>query len=89
MLSGDLLLPEVVGDLGLQNTVLCQICVGPNGSTVAVQLRPVALCKWLDRFAVMVDLITYVPSSSAIVALSGVVKAFAMTSHEKHLVHCV
>lgn len=45
MLGGDLMLPEVVGNLGLRDTAGREVGILPRDGAIACQLGPVALCS--------------------------------------------
>lgn len=86
----DLFLPVGIGDLSLLEAVLGKVCVCPYCGAVAVQFGPVALdvCQIRAELCLSIAL-SYVPSWSAIVALSSIVETLSMTAHEQHLVHSI
>ena len=83
-------MPVGVGDLSLLDAVLGEICIGPDCGAVAVEFGPVALD--VGQLSVKMQLmitLTYVPSWSAIVALSNIVETLSVTAHEQDLIHSV
>lgn len=88
VLGRDLFLPVRVRDLSLLEAVLGEIGVGPYCGAVAVQLGPVALRSRQRHVDLnLMDLLTYVPSWCAIVALSSIMETLSMTAHKQDLVH--
>lgn len=93
LLLVDLLLPEVVRDLGLSDAVDRQLGVRPGRCSVAVQFGPVAL-RYYHYYSPFFSppkethtrRLSYIPGWSTVEALRRIVPAFSVSSHEENLV---
>lgn len=84
-----LVLPEIVSNLSLKNTVGCKLCILPAGGAVTSQFSPVAVPCLLRVSYVRAACWETGSYRSSIERLGSVVVSLSMSAHEQNLVYSV